>query len=476
MEKEEDFQQISNEEYAKINEQFASENKEIIDKIERTSNLNESENQINENLNAVPNENENNNLHQQQKELSLNKEDNTKHEIEDLNEEQSLENFNINNNQPSSSRHIKLSKEENNQDVNSTSKLDTLIKSNQNFRELYNMINNNMTNDIMINNNNQINKNSIRNGTKNKKISNLIVDFNQNFNKCNDKYYQEITQSLPFKDKKLKDDNIFDLFPKKLKERHLKQKKTSGVKRKMSDLYDELNKLNEKKYNSKSLGPYPKRINKTIKHDNKKPSHNIVNTKISKDYFKIPKNMTIDDSFYFPKPQKYSQQNTNNQPINKSLVTVRPSLFTSIDKWFEHQSIPQSFYKEKEKTIENLLTSVYGYSVRNDYSNLKKSSFRPSNTKNIKFNSYNNDFYTNKLNSFTLRLNKPMNLIFENNSSQQRNIKGNDKKNYHLFNKQKLILGNNGNNRQIISPFYKSRRINLFKNNTEKQIHPTLLH
>ena len=130
------------------NQQLLYEKIEIIDKIERTSNLNESKQQSKDNFETISKENEDDLEKQQDK--SLNKDiipHNNEHLIEDLNEEQSLENIpNDNNNkhnkQYSSLKDNKLTKD-NNTNQNPISKLDTLIKSNETFREVYELLNNN---------------------------------------------------------------------------------------------------------------------------------------------------------------------------------------------------------------------------------------------------------------------------------------------------------------------------------------------
>jgi hypothetical protein len=455
------------------NQQLLYEKIEIIDKIERTSNLNESKQQSKDNFETISKENEDD-LEKQQ-DTSLNKDiipNNNEHLIEDLNEEQSLEKIHNDNNnkhykQSSSLKDNKFTKEDNNTNQNPISKLDTLIKSNETFREVYELLNNNYAVNLKKTNNNEILTNPKKKNRKNP--SPILFNLNSNLIKYNETDSQNrLKKPFTFQDTKSKEDNIFDLYPHKIKEKFPKQKQISKTKGKLTNLYDEIHKFAEKKYNSKSLGPYPKKTNAKKENNNitlnnklqVRPDQN--NNKPSQsNYFKTQKNITIDDdSFYFPQNNnKQSKQKINHKPINKNIVSGKPSsLFTSVDKWVENQSIPETFfYKEKEKTIQNLLTSIHGYSFRNDNSTTIKNSYLPLSTQNVKYNSYNTDFYNNKLNSFTLRLYKPLNTI---DGKQRDDV---NKREKHLFNKQKV---NNSND--IISPFYKTRRINLCKPKLEK--------
>ena len=189
-----------------------------------------------------------------------------------------------------------------------------------------------------------------------------------------------------------------------------KQKQNSSfMKGKMSMLYGEITKLSKRNYHSKSIGPYLRHNDSNSQmHNNNPINTNLgVNTKSMQHLMKIRNNPSNNetDSFYFPQKHKkhsssqyHSNKKTTSQNLNKR------NAFTSVDKWIENESNPHSFFKEKENTIKKLLSSVHGFSFTNNHSMLNKTSCRYNMT-----SKYNNNFYINELNAFTMRLHKQCN-------------------------------------------------------------------
>lgn len=200
------------------------------------------------------------------------------------------------------------------------------------------------------------------------------------------------------------------------------------LKGKISIVYGEITNMAKTKKISKSLGPYPKNQIRTSRNigflqDKKKINNQINGLTTSK------KN---NDPFY--------NKNCRSFNVSKNKTLMQKKLGIGIENWIgrERNFQNNNFFQEKKTEINNLISYVNNYSSSyKDFFNLKKCSILSK--KNITYDSYTNDFYTNELNKFSTRLNS--------SCSKISNLKENSI--------QKQI--------NPISPFYVTRRINLQK-------------
>lgn len=432
-------------------EELNEENKHS-NNIDNISNFEESQHEFQ----TISKEQDKENQHIQE-DSSLNKENdnNFPPEINELNDDDI--NININDNFNSSPiSPIKENPKENIISNNvTTTKLNTLIKSNENFKEIYDMINNNIPTD-----NNKLTKNNSNHIYKSNKIEPIFRGVSQtkkDFNFSNASLNELLSK------------NINDV-----KQMKFKQKQNSSfMKGKMSMLYGEISKLTKRNYHSKSIGPYL-RHNKSNSQVNNNNNFNPTNTNIGvnaksmQHLMKIKNNPSNNEnnSFYFPQKHKkhsssqyHSNQKTSSQNFNKRNV------FTSVDKWIENESNPHSFFKEKENTIKKLLSSVHGFSFTNDYSMLNKTSCSYNNMTS----KYNNNFYTNELNAFTMRLHKQCNTTVDKQLYLQSG--GNVSKRNFYFNSRNSNRRNhkkeNKTSEEVI-PFYSFNKNNLYKSNENR--------
>lgn len=202
----------------------------------------------------------------------------------------------------------------------------------------------------------------------------------------------------------------------------------NSLKGKISIVYGEITNMAKNKKISKSLGPYPKNQIRTSRNigflqDKKKINNpnNLLSTS-KKD----------NDPFYNKNCQSF------NASKNKTLMQKK--LGIGIENWIgkERNFQKNDFFQEKKTEINNLISFVNNYSSSyKNFFNLKKCSFLSK--KNITYDSYTNDFYTNELNKFSTRLNSSCSKI---SSTKEKLI-------------QKQLNAN--------FPFYLTRRIGLQK-------------
>ena len=242
---------------------------------------------------------------------------------------------------------------------------------------------------------------------------------------------------------------------------------STNIKGKFFSIYQEIShfgKTENRTLNSKSLENFfsnninntkqkcvYNKVNSTFKL-NKQSRNNQNKKSLDKKDKKI--NIEILDDFYY----KTKQPNEKKKPfISKELI---------INKWInnEKQQHGHSFYKEKQKEISSLLSNIQKFPISNGIpSNIKQNNLIKSIKKNnLTYEFYSNDYYKKELNKFTTRLYSNNNTI-NNNSANINSISKGD-----LF--SSINYSNNTYKNTLISPFYRSRRINLYKKVKSKQL------
>ena len=223
-------------------------------------------------------------------------------------------------------------------------KINKLISKNENFKEIFMLLDNK---------------------TKSKPIINNNIDFSLNS----------------------KQNSILNINTLKRTKEKINPKMLKG---KLSIMYGEITNLAQRTHCSKSLGPYPKNQIKTSRNITFLQKGQKINSKIA-----LSSNKESNT-----KPRIAKDLFSFNLSSKKEKIRR-----LGIDDWIgkERNNNQDNFFIEKKTELKSLLSYVSYFPKSKEFSNLKNSYL--SNKKNITYDSYTNNFYENELNKFSSRLN-----------------------------------------------------------------------